>query len=80
MKVMPHFSRLLLCAFMLGMASSANAQTQTWPNRAIKLIVPTGPGAATDVMARLMAEAVARGLGQPEIGRASCRERVFTAV
>jgi len=67
MKVMPHFSRLLLCAFMLGMASSANAQTQTWPNRAIKLIVPTGPGAATDVMARLMAEAVARGLGQPVV-------------
>ena len=28
------------------------AQAQTWPSRPIKLIVPTGPGAATDVMAR----------------------------
>ena len=65
MKTMQHFSRLLLCAFVLASASAVNAQTPPWPTRSIKLIVPTGPGAATDVMARLMAEAVARGLGQP---------------
>ena len=37
---------------------------QTWPSRPIKLIVPTGPGAATDVMARLIADGVSRTLGQ----------------
>ncbi len=31
----------------------------------MKLIVPTGPGAATDVMARMLADGVGRTLGQP---------------
>ena len=39
-------------------------QAQSWPERPIKLIVPTGPGAATDVMARLLSEDVGRRLGQ----------------
>jgi len=43
------------------------AQAQNWPTRPVKLIVPTGPGAATDVMARLLADGASRGLGQPII-------------
>src|SRR5262249_10158287 len=39
----------------------------TWPTRPVKLIVPTGPGAATDVMARLLADGASRTLGQPII-------------
>jgi tripartite-type tricarboxylate transporter receptor subunit TctC len=42
-----------------------DGNAQTWPSRPIKLIVPTGPGAATDVMARLVADGVSRTLGQP---------------
>src|ERR1700685_2927346 len=45
-------------------ALSGSASAETWPSRPIKLIVPTGPGAATDVMARLIAEGVSRTLGQ----------------
>ena len=55
--------RAALCAALLAAAGGAHAQG--WPNRPVKIIVPTGPGAATDVMARLMAESVTRGLGQP---------------
>lgn len=40
---------------------------EPWPSRPIRLIVPTGPGAATDVMARLLAEGVSRSLGQPMV-------------
>jgi tripartite-type tricarboxylate transporter receptor subunit TctC len=47
----------------VSMAGWANAET--WPSRPIKLIVPTGPGAATDVMARLIADDVSRAIGQP---------------
>jgi tripartite-type tricarboxylate transporter receptor subunit TctC len=54
--------RALLCCLMLMVAAEAGAQT--WPSRPIKLIVPTGPGAATDVMARLLSDGVSRGLGQ----------------
>src|SRR5215469_16783075 len=48
-------------------AVCAAAQAQNWPTRPVKLIVPTGPGAATDVMARLLADGASRGLGQPII-------------
>src|SRR5690242_9421796 len=58
-------SAFLLCALVL--ASPVIADAQTWPTRPIKILVPTGPGAATDVMARLMADAVTRGLGQPVV-------------
>ena len=46
---------------------ATQASAQTWPSRPIKLIVPTGPGAATDLMARLVADAVSRTLGQPVV-------------
>jgi tripartite-type tricarboxylate transporter receptor subunit TctC len=45
-------------------AHADNSSNQTWPSRPIKLIVPTGPGAATDVVARLVADGVSRTLGQ----------------
>jgi tripartite-type tricarboxylate transporter receptor subunit TctC len=55
--------RATLCCAVILLAAQANAQN--WPTRPIKLIVPTGPGAATDVMARLIADDVSRALGQP---------------
>jgi tripartite-type tricarboxylate transporter receptor subunit TctC len=55
--------RLAVCCAIVAMAGAANAQT--WPSHPIKLIVPTGPGAATDVMARLIADDVSRAFGQP---------------
>jgi tripartite-type tricarboxylate transporter receptor subunit TctC len=58
---MQYMVRLLLCTALLV---PATADAQTWPTRPIKLIVPTGPGAATDVMARLLSDGVSRGLGQ----------------
>ena len=56
------FLRAALCCVVALLAGHASAQT--WPNRPIKLIVPTGPGAATDVMARLIADGVSRTIGQ----------------
>ncbi len=53
--------------FVIGallVVAASTAQAQSWPSRPIKLIVPTGPGAATDVMARMMSDSVSRALGQ----------------
>jgi tripartite-type tricarboxylate transporter receptor subunit TctC len=54
--------RAALCCAALLAAGPASADS--WPSRPIKLIVPTGAGAATDVMARLLADAVSRAIGQ----------------
>ena len=44
---------------------AAPAFGQTYPDRPIKLIVPYLAGGATDVGARVVAERMAKGLGQP---------------
>jgi tripartite-type tricarboxylate transporter receptor subunit TctC len=53
--------RVALCCATIGLFP---ANAETWPSRPIKLIVPTGAGAATDVMARLIADGVSRTLSQ----------------
>ena len=63
----------VLCALIFCLvcvlAGDVNAQTwpSPWPSRPFKLIVPTGPGAATDVMARMLADGVSRKLDQPMV-------------
>ena len=48
----------LLCATALVSAA------QTWPERTIRFVVPFGPGGANDLVARAVAEATSRQLGQ----------------
>lgn len=57
--------RALLCFVLVIHASNASAQS--WPTRPVKLIVPTGAGSATDVMARLLADGISKALGQPVV-------------
>jgi tripartite-type tricarboxylate transporter receptor subunit TctC len=54
---------LIGAAFVLP----ANVHAQEWPTRPVKLIVPTGAGSATDVMARLLAEGLTKTVGQPVV-------------
>jgi len=42
-------------------------QAQTWPEQAIRLIVPFSPGGATDVIGRLVANALTEEIGQSVI-------------
>ena len=58
MKLLRH---VLICFALIASADAALGQS--WPQRPVKLIVPTGPGAATDVMARLLADGIGRTLG-----------------
>ena len=56
---------LLLSVLAAGVVASA--QAQTYPTRPIKLLVNNAPGGGTDIMARVLAEALKEDLGQPVI-------------
>src|SRR3984885_13894204 len=52
-------------AMVLALCSGATAQD--YPNRTIKMIVPTGAGGITDILARLVGKSIGEQLGQPVI-------------
>jgi len=52
----------LLGACWLGLASGAEAQS--YPDRPIKLVMPFGPGSASDTIARIVADKLGEQLGQ----------------
>lgn len=58
---------LMACCAMHSFAQGANSNSGAWPQRPTKLIVPTAPGLASDVLARVVADGLAGALGQPWI-------------
>lgn len=56
---------LLACAAAALAPHLAVAQTDSWPSRPVKLIVPFPPGGTSDQMARLAADELGRALQQP---------------
>ena len=61
--------RLALACGALGLLApaSALAQAQSYPNRPVVMIVPFAPGGSTDVIARVVADAMRYPLGQSVI-------------
>jgi tripartite-type tricarboxylate transporter receptor subunit TctC len=53
-------SAITLCL----MLAAASVQSQTWPSKPIRFIVPFPPGAATDLLTRTIAPKLGDGLGQ----------------
>ena len=64
-RAMTRMSRCLLALLCASFALAA--QAQTFPNRSIKLVVPYGPGGATDILGRLIAQKMTDLLGQPVV-------------
>lgn len=54
---------MILFAALAMLAGGANAQS--YPNKAVRLIVPQSPGDSCDVLSRLIGQKVAERLGQP---------------
>lgn len=60
-------SVIAAAAQCLAVEAYAQSSTDTWPQRTVKFIVPFGPGAASDVAARLLAERLQKAWSTPVI-------------
>ncbi len=60
-------SSCLVGISMAGLAGIAFAQSAGWPARSLKIVVPSPPASATDLMARIVAEKLPAVLGQAVI-------------
>jgi tripartite-type tricarboxylate transporter receptor subunit TctC len=61
---MAHAKGALIVGLLVFAALAAPGFTQTYPNRPVKIIVPTSAGGPVDVMARVLANALPALLGQ----------------
>jgi tripartite-type tricarboxylate transporter receptor subunit TctC len=52
-------------AFLILVFLAGTAHGQTFPSKPIKLLVPFAPGGSSSIVARLAAEEMSKGLGQP---------------
>lgn len=57
--------RRLLGAGLAALAPWPTLAQDAWPSKPLHFVVPFGPGGANDIVARAVAEATARQLGQP---------------
>jgi tripartite-type tricarboxylate transporter receptor subunit TctC len=57
--------RTLLASLLALVAAAAFAQGADYPNRAVRIVVPLTAGGNLDIVARTVAEQIAKGLGQP---------------
>ena len=64
----------VLLALVLGSTvPQAAAQADTYPSRAVRLIVPFPPGGGTDIVARSLSARLTESLGQQVVDRKSTR-------
>jgi tripartite-type tricarboxylate transporter receptor subunit TctC len=64
----PNRLRAWCAAIVAALALTATpALSQPWPQRAVRFILPLGPGSGTDIAARLFAERLAQRWGQPVV-------------
>ena len=59
--------RSFALAALVACASPALAQTQAWPTKPVRLMVPGAAGVAPDIMARLLGDKLSKIWGQPVI-------------
>ncbi len=62
-----HFLNVSLLGAAALASPWAQAQTPSYPHKPIRIVVPFGPGGATDVVARSVADKLSSRLGQPVI-------------
>jgi tripartite-type tricarboxylate transporter receptor subunit TctC len=59
--------RHLIAAALLCLAAAPVSAQSPWPNKPVKIVVPTGPGSSLDLIARSMGDKLAARWGQPVV-------------
>jgi tripartite-type tricarboxylate transporter receptor subunit TctC len=59
--------KTILCAAAILLAGATASMAQDYPTHTIKIIVPTGVGGITDLLARMVGNSIGNQLGQPVI-------------
>lgn len=67
MRRMTTLAAACAAALIAALVGTSAAQAQQWPTRAVKFIVPFGPGAGADIGGRLFAEKLSQRWGQPVV-------------
>jgi tripartite-type tricarboxylate transporter receptor subunit TctC len=62
-----HFLRATFAALALAAAAPGFAQTQPWPSRPVRVVIPFPPGGTLDTVGRLLAQKLGDQTGQPFI-------------
>src|ERR1700734_729666 len=56
-----------LALIAVSLAFIGTARGSDYPSRSVRVIIPFGPGGVTDIVARIVFDAVAKVLGQPTV-------------
>ena len=68
---MARLTKTLLAVLLFGGTTlgAACAQTETYPNRPIQVLIPFAGGSASDVISRIMLDRMSKSLGQQFVER-----------
>src|SRR3954467_620005 len=58
---------LVLAAFFFAVGGPQVAAQDKYPSKPVKVVVPFGPGSATDIVMRIVGEHMRQGLAQPVV-------------
>jgi tripartite-type tricarboxylate transporter receptor subunit TctC len=71
MRSMSSQARAIVASFLVTLAGlvamPAPAQSQSWPQRPVRFVIPFGPGAGADIGARLIQEKLSQRWGKPVV-------------
>ena len=62
----PEMKKVVVAVFLLLFGAAAHAQ-KDWPNRPIRVVVPSPPGGPPDLIVRMLTPQLAASLGQPVV-------------